>query len=91
MGTDHQRSVPVRGRSARRSPFGDGGSAQHKCHLNAEWGEESLRRCGVLTRQQLRWGEEGALMPSGRRRSGGNKGDRGLAGTDIALEQAQHR
>ena len=30
-------------------------------------------------------------MPSGRRRSGGNKGDRGLAGTDIALEQAQHR
>ena len=45
----------------------------------------------MLTRQQLRWGEEGALMPSGRRSGSGNKGNRGLAGTHIPLKEAQHR
>ena len=91
MRADDQRCAATSGRCARRSAFGDRRSAQHQRHLNAEWGEESLRRRSVLTGQQFCRCQEGALMPSGRRGGSGNEGDRGLARAHIALQEAQHR
>jgi hypothetical protein len=39
VGADNQCRLPICGRSSGRSPFGDGGSTEYECNLDAEWSE----------------------------------------------------
>ena len=91
MRPNYERRAAIRGRRTGSPTLSSGSAAQHERHRNTEWGQESVRRYCVLTRQQLSRREQCALMPCGRCRGGGNEGNRRLSGADIPLQQAQHR
>ena len=91
VGSDHERGVPIGGRRACRSALRCVGTTEHECYVNAKRGQESLRGCGVLAGEELRWSQKGGLVASGRRCSGGHEGDGSFTGAHITLQQAQHR
>ena len=88
----HDHLGPPVGKRLQHAPrLRAGERAGEKLHRDSERPEEVVERCRVLPGQEVGRGEQGALDACPGREREGIGGHHGLARSDVALEQAEHR